>query len=467
MAVESSSSSTPASRSNAPRCRVGLPPANTAAAESFALQVILGFLIIQTLCQIALLVPQLSLLRVVFRTAAFAGSIGFLFLLPGKSLTPSWRLWLYGALGVYFLSFLHPDGNTPQAGIATILLNLAIFAPAFWVTRLRITEAVMSRALLFIWGFSTLSAGAGTLQVLYPGQFTGQISSITASLGDFADGLKITLADGQEIWRPTGLTDSPGGAAPAGQTAVLLSIAMLMGSRSLFLKSLCIASIGLGLFCIFLCQVRVVLVVLGIVVSFVCLGLFALGRYRQLTSLAAVIPALVVAVFLVATQYGGEKMTQRLESLIEENPNEVYGKNRGGFLESTYDEAFDKYPFGAGMGRWGMMNVYFGTPDTLWVEIQWTAWLYDGGLPLIICYFGAMLAALYTSVKVAMAAAKRDAEWLTGWAMVIAGYNFGTIALLFSYSPFIGQTGLEFWLLNGLLFSASKVAERSRRGVAA
>ena len=42
-------------------------------------------------------------------------------------------------------------------------------------------------------------------------------------------------------------------------------------------------------------------------------------------------------------------------------------------------------------GCWGMMFYYFGDPGNtknpaLWAEIQWTGWLYDGGIALVFFY---------------------------------------------------------------------------------
>ena len=68
------------------------------------------------------------------------------------------------------------------------------------------------------------------------------------------------------------------------------------------------------------------------------------------------------------------------------------------FLSYTLQELLYEYPFGAGIGRWGMMSAYFGEPTNwqfpaLWAEIQLTGWLYDGGVLLWICYAGAIVTA--------------------------------------------------------------------------
>jgi hypothetical protein len=40
------------------------------------------------------------------------------------------------------------------------------------------------------------------------------------------------------------------------------------------------------------------------------------------------------------------------------------------------------------------------------------------------------------------------------WASLIVAYDLGAVALTFSYPLFIGEFGLQFWLLNGMLFAA-------------
>jgi hypothetical protein len=426
----------------------------------FALYLVGVFLLIQILCQLALLLPQLQQARVVFRTAAFAGSLMAYFLLPGRPTSAPWRYWLLGAIIIYGLNFLHPEGNSYVARLASIFLNLAILAPAFWITRLVITRIVFTYLVGVLWLFATASATIGALQVIYPERFLGQISSNVESLGEYANGLKIVLADGTEIWRPTGLTDIPGGAAPSGLTAILFSLGLMTTSRNLVIKMACLGSIGIALFCIYICQVRVVLVISVIMFSVLVTGLFLLGRYQSVLALFLLVPGLVIGSFFFANEYGGESMMRRLSTLTESSAGDVYAKNRGMFLDQTIDEMFDLYPFGAGQGRWGMMNSYFGKPDTLWVEIQWTAWLYDGGVPLMICYFGAIVAAIIQSIRTSVIAAKRSDDWLLGWGALISAYNLSTIALTFSYVPFIGQAGLEFWMLNGLLFALARHRQR-------
>ena len=92
--------------------------------------------------------------------------------------------------------------------------------------------------------------------------------------------------------------------------------------------------------------------------------------------------------FSMAVQVGGEKVSSRYLDLAETGLLESYLKNRGHFLDYTFNHVLWEYPFGAGSGRWGMMNNYFGRGShisSLWAEIQLTGWLYDGVFQC--CYF--------------------------------------------------------------------------------
>ncbi|MGL6075798.1 MAG: hypothetical protein ACRC8S_16700 [Fimbriiglobus sp.] len=433
------------------------------AAESFALRILMGFLFIQIVCQLALLVPQLQSFRVIFRTAAFSGSLIAFCFIRGNKLNPSWNLFLYLSMLLLIINFFHPSTNTPAAALASILLNLAILAPAFWVTRLVVTKRTMTTVLYFMWIFNTISCIFGCLQIFYPGQFSAEISSVTKSLGVIADGLKIVLSDGSQVWRPTGLSDVPGGAAPAGLTAILLSVGIFSSSKNSYIRATCIGSICTGLFCIFLCQVRSVVVVMTVDLVAIAVGFIILKRYWDFAIIGLLLPILALGMYFVSSGFGGENMTSRFESLLQQSPGNVYYSNRGIFLEHTLDELIDKYALGAGLGRWGMMNGYFGNPDELWVEIQWTAWVYDGGLPLLVAFVSALACAIISSWRIAFSAFRDHNHWLSSWALLILAQNIGTVALLFSYAPFVGQVGMEFWLLNALLYTVA-FQERKRLG---
>ena len=79
--------------------------------------------------------------------------------------------------------------------------------------------------------------------------------------------------------------------------------------------------------------------------------------------------------FAFAIAIGGDAVTGRLSTLIEDNPTKVYYSNRGFFIEHTFVDMLPQYPLGAGLGRYGMMRTYFGSwldsgSKPIWVEVQ-------------------------------------------------------------------------------------------------
>jgi hypothetical protein len=214
---------------------------------------------------------------------------------------------------------------------------------------------------------------------------------------------------------------------------------------------------GQGLFCIYLAQVRSLLI-MTVVCAIVYLGILLWrGELARLSWLLLCVIAIGLGSFLWAVSIGGDAVTDRLATLTEEPASDVYYNNRGHFLAETVNELLPLYPFGAGLGRWGMANLYFGdnsNPYTegIWVEIQWSGWLLDGGFPLVIIYGGSLLVACAMAWKVAMS--RLPGEMPIYGALVLA-YDVGTIAITFNYPVFIGQGGMEFWLINTLLIATA------------
>jgi hypothetical protein len=424
---------------------------------------LLSLFLIQIACQIALLVEYLAPMRVVFRTVPFLSSMAGLVFVPGvaRRRHPS-QPWALAALAVLGLGVLHPSTSSPVVAFAAFSLYLAILAPLFWVPRLSVTPSALSLVLGVVWGFNTLSATVAVLQVYFPGRFQPHVSEIVQNMGEIAEGLKIELADGSTVWRPMGLSDVPGGAAAAGLNAVVFGLGFLAVSRRWLVRAAGVAGIMVGLFCIYLAQLRVALVIAGIVSVAFAAALVWLRRGADAARLLVVLPVVAVASFAWAFAVGGETVTRRLETLVEDRPEAVYYSNRGRFLEETVYELLPRYPLGAGLGRWGMVRRYFGDPDdpwteSIWVEIQWTAWVVDGGIPLTIAYAAAILAALWASARIARRTRDRV---LAGWAALVLAYDVSFCGLIFSYAPFIGQPGVEFWVLNAAVFAAATTVRR-------
>lgn len=420
------------------------------------------YIFLQFFCQLVLLVPQLSVARVIARSLAFGSSLLLLAIVPGKSLTrdPA-RAAVLVILAIVSLSTLNPEGSTPLAVGVSWLFYIAIAAPVFWVARLRCDDRALERVLVMLWLFSTLSAIVGVLQAMFPGSFVPNVGVFASEHGKRSIGpLMIRLANGAWIPRPTGLTDTPGGATAGAMYATLLGVGIALVRPIPYARLAAAISMIAGLTCLYLCQVRAAVVMTGVCLV-TLMGVLALsGRVSRSLFVGAFVGGLVIAAFFFAFALGGETVTSRLETLVSDDAGTVYYRARGGFLERTFSLHLPRYPLGAGLGRWGMVNYYFGdTSRQLWVEIQWTGWLYDGGILLLLAYPAAMLMATVHSFRVAF---RHTTPRLETWSAVIAGYNVGAIALTFSYPIFAGTTGIEFWLLNTALVAARTQWEASQ-----
>src|SRR2546426_12336522 len=83
----------------------------------------------------------------------------------------------------------------------------------------------------------------------------------------------------------------------------------------------------------------------------------------------------------------------------------------------------------------------------LWVEIQWTGWLYDGGAPLMLAYASAVAVAIVVAGTLRRRAPRSSPMFV--WASLVLAYDLGALALTFSYPLFIGEVGPQFLLPNG------------------
>jgi hypothetical protein len=246
--------------------------------------------------------------------------------------------------------------------------------------------------------------------------------------------------------------------------AVLFGLGFLLTVRpshhAWLQKLIYLGSMIVGMMIIYLSQQRALLVVVAIWFAAMLAILLWRQRWREGALLAGLVLVLALGSFRVAAGVGGNDMIQRVTSLGGGQGERVYRQERGTFLAQAFGPFLHQYPLGAGLGRWGMMNQYFGDnsdPQTgsLYVEIQWQAWVLDGGAPLLAAY---VVLLLLTGWSLFRLARRRQRLWL--WAALCLAYDVGIVALTFDYTPFTGQMGLEFWFLNALVLTAVAASAR-------
>ena len=357
-------------------------------------------ILFQLACQVGMLISFLAPLRKLFRAGSFGSSAaGLVYLVlsrRGDRLHPASRP-AAAILGLLLLSLAHPETNSVKSALAQIVMYVSILGPLVWVAYCRCGVEALRRVLLILLAFHALSSLFGVLQALYPGQFQPALAFEATSQHE------IKLASGERVLRPMGLTDSPGGAATSGFYSVLLGTCFLVAGRVNKSKALGGLGISLGMFCLYLAQSRSrFLMTIAAVGVFV--GILALrGQLQRLAIVFVIGLTLALGSFAWAVSVGGASATRRLRTLVEDDPGKL-AYERGYFLEETLLEIIPKYPLGAGMARWGQMYAYFGDRSSsppIYVEIQLTGWILDGGIPLAAVYYLALAMATWVAWRLA------------------------------------------------------------------
>jgi hypothetical protein len=305
------------------------------------------------------------------------------------------------------------------------------------------------------------SAVAGLLQFHYPEHFMPPaFSEDLVRMDGYMESLTYTDAAGRKVFRPPGLTDMPGGAAVGcAITAVLGLVFAAQPGKRMPYRLVCVALAGLGLYTLYLTLIRSMLLSVVAVFAVACLLQARQGRLRHGLFLATTASLLLVGSFVLAVTSGGKGVSQRVTGLVETGVINSYQRNRGAFAEQTLTRVVFEYPFGAGVGRWGMMSYYFRRLDAnpgppLYAEIQITGWVLDGGMPLLIAYVAAIVSTLLGLYRLAA----RGNRWIAYSALIVLCMNLIVVVQANAGLTFNTVDGMQFWLVSGLVFRAAASA---------
>jgi hypothetical protein len=426
------------------------------------------FVLTVTLLPGLLFLPGVGAVRTLTRVAVYmaAPAAGVMVLRQGRP--APWakgfpaRPWLIFAAGWLVLSLLHPNTYTLPAATTQVVYYLAVMAPAFWAGQAMRSSRQVGRVMAVLFLCNALSALVGIGQV-YSDRFNPQDIPVLRNVYDGAD-MKYQLADGRQIVRPCGLTDSPGSATNAGSVAALLGLSFALRPIAAWRR---LASLGLafaGVAVMYFSQVRMSMVMLAICFAVLILLMVLQGNVRGALTGVAGVGCVMGGALAWAARTGGAQVLERFGSLLADDPTKVYQQNRGLFVTDAFFRVLPQYPFGYGMGWWGMVHGMFADPSRaslVWVEVMIPAWVYDGGLFLLVGYGGAVVAAIYSSLRVALTSRDRD---LAFWAAVVTAQNLGLAATCFSYVTFLSPLGAQFWLLSAMVYAADA---QSRAGTGA
>lgn len=407
------------------------------------------FLVAQCLWGALLFLPGAQSYRTLIRALPYVSSVGMLAVYGMSRETarrPRASGLLAAALLLLALNLLHPTSQL-VAGFAQCLLQLCIAAPLFWAYKVLNDPKRFERGLMLLFLMNLASAAVGILQVYYPDYFMPPQLSTRLS-EEYLYSLSYVGNDGRVIFRPPGLSDQPGGASIAGGFAVLLGLGIMLRTDSLARRGLLLASIVLGMAVIYLTQVRSVLLMVLAAGGVLSLVQIRQQRLAAATGTLAMGGVLALAGFFWASSVGGEVISNRFMNLRSQGVLQTYQQDRGHYLSNTFGELLDKYPLGAGVGRWGMMNTYFGDesdPNSppIYVEPQVTGWLLDGGIPMWVFYGGAVLLSIFAAFELVGGRHAAAAEF-AGLTLPVLVFVAG---LGMAGPIFNTQTGIIFWLL--------------------
>jgi hypothetical protein len=416
------------------------------------------FVISQTALPALLYLPGSQQFRLPIRVSAFAISLAAFawWQIESKVQVPISRAqsWLAAVMALLTLMLFHPQTSTLYGGVAHIAVYFAVMAPLFWAPMFVRTPERLARLLWLLLICSGINSAVGVLQVYDPARWLpAEFSRVLTTNADLGlDPVTFVGAHGERIVRPPGLFDTPGAVAGPGMSAALLGLIFATSGIAIWKRALSLTLAGAGLAAIYLSQVRISLVMTGLMMLAYLATTMRQQRFGRATQFGVLAGGLLVGSFALALTLGGPSVGDRVMTLFSTDPISVYQNARGVQLQMTFRDLLFQHPLGAGLARWGMAASYFGlfTLDSpsLWAEIQFTGWMIDGGVLLIALYCGALIVTAMSQWWIATTATNMR---LATCAAVVMSANLGVAALIFSFTPFNTQIGIQYWFFAGAL----------------
>jgi hypothetical protein len=426
------------------------------------------FVIAQTALPALLYLPGTQAFRVPIRIAPFAvslaGMVWWSTTRPTFVLSHPARPFLIAALAYLNVMIFHPHTNTVLAGTAQVMLYLCVIAPIFWVPGLVKSQQQIVRLLAVLLACNGVNAAVGILQVYDPDRWLPQeFSTLVVNSVHGLGAVIFEGPEGRQIIRPPGLFDNPGAVCGPGMVAGFLGLAFAASPIPVWKRALALLLAIIGLVAIYLSQVRTsFLILVGMLLVYVTVLAMQNQKLKLVTLLGIGIVLGIVALF-VASLLAGDAVVDRFSTLFEGDPLAVYyAASRGPMLEHAFTNLLTEYPLGAGLARWGMMRTYFGNPwnfesPEIWSELQISAWILDGGIVLLILYGLALLVTGASELSLIRSSSSPDFKF---WAASVFAVNIGVFALIFGFTPFTTQTGMQYWFLAGMLYGAKLTTAR-------
>jgi hypothetical protein len=423
-----------------------------------------AFVVSQTLLPALLFLPGTQAIRTPLRVAPFMVSLALLAWAAMRGGAPRIPHPARGALALAIvtlgLMILHPDTSTLVGGVAAVGLYVSVMAPVFWVPAFARDARQLTRLLAILLVCNGLNAVVGVLQVYDPGTWMpGEFSRVITTQALGIETVSYTGRDGYRVVRPPGLFDNPGAVCMPAMAAAVLGLVFFLSPITGWKRVAALLLAFAGGAAIYLSFVRtILLVVVG--VAGVYVGALVLQKRTALAgAFGAAFAAIIAGSLIVAINLGGESVLDRFATVVEDDPIEFYYEAGRGSQIEDFVSFLGEYPLGAGLARWGMVNVYFGSSGkegtSIWAELQPNAWVIDGGIALVVLYGTALLLTVRHELRLVRTATDPHVKH---WGPVILALNAGIVAIVFGGTPFASQGGMQYWFLAGLLHAVAATA---------
>jgi hypothetical protein len=413
------------------------------------------FVISQTALPALLYLPGTQAIRLPLRFSAFGISLAALawWQIQSDRRLPAHAAfsWVAAVMGLLALMLSSPYTASLAGGMAHMMVYFAVMSPLFWAPGFVRTPEHLARLLGILLICSGVNSMVGVLQVYDPARWMpAELSRVVTDSAMGLGAVTYVGPNGQMIVRPPGLFDTPGAVAGPGMFAALLGVVFGLSAIAPWKRVGAFTLAAAGIAAIYLSQVRISLVVTLLMFGVYAAMLVLQKRAAKATAFALLAAGILGLSFIVAVTLGGESIFNRFMTLLADDPLAVYYRARGVQLDITFSQLLYDYPLGAGLGRWGMAGGYFGTPGLpgIWAEIQITGWMIDGGVLMIALYAGALIASAASQYRLAM---NPRYPRIAVCAAVVFAANLGVAAMVFSFTPFVTQIGIQYWFLAGAL----------------
>ncbi len=422
------------------------------------------FVISQTAIPAILFLPNTQGLRLPVRVATFALSLAALAWWLGKRRSSSPHPaahWLVLALAYLGLMIFHPTTNSALAGFAQAMLYLAVMAPVFWAPSMVKTPQRLMRLIVILLICNGINSLVGVLQVYAPAYFMPQeFSNVISTLKFGLSNYTYINSAGKLVVRPPGLFDTPGAVCSAGMIASLLGLVFAVNVKKTNYRIGAFLLGVIGVAAVYLSQVRTALLIMsGMMVTYFAIAFLVQRQRTKAIAFLGIAAFLVTILFSFTVARAGRESSRRFGALATDNPLAVYyNAGRGEQLQRGFTQLLPEYPLGAGLARWGMMRLYFGDElnvdsPLIWAELQLPAWILDGGIVLMGLYCLALLGTAFYELRVTRYTT--DTNFRLAAPMIVAA-NIGTLALIFGFTPFTTQLGMQYWFLAGSLHGVAR-----------